>query len=69
MNHYPEQIQCPNCKNFIKPTEKLVIIDYMTELVPKFLEITNKYDFSVALIIDEEHVHFSWTRSQVQRQN
>jgi len=64
---YPEFIKCPTCKRFIEPTEKLFIEDFWVELVPRFLETTTKYDFSTALIIDEEHVHFSWIKTQAQK--
>jgi hypothetical protein len=64
---YPEHIECPTCKQLLEPTEKLYIKDIWTELVPTFLETTNKYPFSTALIIDESHVHFSWTRSQLNK--
>ena len=66
---YPEHIECPTCGNLVEPTEKLYIEDIWTDLVPRFLEATTKYNFTTALIIDEEHVHFSWTRPQIKRDN
>ncbi len=69
IDHYPSYIECPTCKTLIEPTEKLFIEDIWTELVPRFLEATTKYNFSRAFMIDEEHVHLSWTRSQPNKQN
>ncbi len=69
MDLYPENIKCPTCGTLVKPTEKLYIEDFRVDLLPTFLKTTAKYNFTIALILDEEHVHFSWTRSQLKKQN
>lgn len=63
MDYFPEIIECPNCKSSITPKEKLRI-DPERDLVNEFLRISSSYDFKHFLMIDESHVHFSWSKPE-----
>ena len=70
MNLFPESIECPTCKTLLQPKEKLRIDDIWSDLeglVPRFLNVINKYPFTKAIICDEEHVHFVWEKSQLKK--
>jgi hypothetical protein len=69
MNLYPENIKCPTCGNLVQPKEKLWIRDIWTELVPIFIQTTEKYHFTKALICDEDHCHFLWEKAQLDSEN
>ncbi|MBD3230586.1 MAG: hypothetical protein GF329_20570 [Candidatus Lokiarchaeota archaeon] len=61
MDYFPDSIECPNCKKSIGPSEKLRI-NPERDLVSEFIRISSSYDFKHMLMVDESHVHFSWTR-------
>ncbi|MHA1229012.1 MAG: hypothetical protein ACTSRP_04945 [Candidatus Helarchaeota archaeon] len=58
---FPEYIECPNCKQPAEVYEKKWI-NPERDLVREFLRIASEYEFKQLLMIDEQHVHFVWTK-------
>ncbi|MFX0140617.1 MAG: hypothetical protein ACFFDN_43655 [Candidatus Hodarchaeota archaeon] len=59
LNFFPEIVKC-ECGLDVAITEKLRIKDIWSELVPFFIQTSNKYKFKKLMMIDEKHVHLVW---------